>query len=239
MFAKWCPMQDSFLEKRWIQKAITARYIMSNDLSRVTPDMNESLLPYQIWYPSRANVFTYKELPRRKPDLAAAIARAAIVVGYASLLEEADFDPADKRLIDEATESVNPLFMTIIHDRGRATGVRVPEYHQHSSDRMPTRQNSFEPTIVNACKELSKWSPDIDHSFEMYDDACNVDSSEAELNIIIPDEVKNHRIFKNVDWFGVLETYPDDIHYQESPFAAPEPERWPMIKFALERRRLI
>lgn len=239
MFAKWCSMQDSFLEKRGIQKAITARYIMSNDLSRVTPDMHESLLPYQIWYPSRANVFTYKELLRRKPDMAAAIARAAIVAGYATLLEEADFDPADKRLIDEATESVNPLFMAILHDRGKAKGVRVPEYHEHSSDRMPTRQNSFEPTIANATKDLSKWNPDNDHTFEMYDDASNIDFSEAELSIISPDQVKNHRIFRNVDWFGVLETYPDDVHYQESPFAAPEAERWPTMNFALERRRLI
>lgn len=72
-----------------LERATTARYIMSNDLSRVTPSTHPSELPYNIWFPNVASQTTYTTLLKRKPEMAGAVARASIVADYKGVFDEA------------------------------------------------------------------------------------------------------------------------------------------------------
>ncbi|PSK46168.1 hypothetical protein B9Z65_5136 [Elsinoe australis] len=106
-FAKWCSLQPEFLKCEEIQNAITARYIMSNDVSRVTAETNVC----QIWYPSWASSDTYREVLRRAPvTMRDTIARAAIVTDHYSLFDAADPDPSNIYIGIEAIESPNPYY---------------------------------------------------------------------------------------------------------------------------------
>ncbi|OAA45952.1 hypothetical protein BBO_03593 [Beauveria brongniartii RCEF 3172] len=87
----------------WIAQAIHARMIMSNNLSRLTPDVPRDHLPYLIWYPAVAQSSTYKEVARRCPTLRPAVLRAAIYAKNRALFEELlDAVEPDPYLLGEA-----------------------------------------------------------------------------------------------------------------------------------------
>lgn len=90
MFAVWCSKQTQTPTSLYanIGAAITARFVMNNVLSRVTSATPDHLLPYLIWYPSIAAPSTYRELARRKPQMAPQVLRACIVAGYAEVFDE-------------------------------------------------------------------------------------------------------------------------------------------------------
>lgn len=100
-FATWWTTQE--LPKRpyrhgtWIAQAVNARMIMSNDLSRLTPDLPRDQLPYLIWYPAVAKPGTYKEVARRFPAMKPTVLRAAIYTKdrglFDSMLENVEPDP--------------------------------------------------------------------------------------------------------------------------------------------------
>ncbi|KAL3432069.1 hypothetical protein BDV09DRAFT_187808 [Aspergillus tetrazonus] len=83
LFAKWWSLQGlsisryDRLTRRRIDRAITACFIVNNDLSQTLrrPDTE----PDCIWYPARARSETYRELARRVPSMTATIAPACIV----------------------------------------------------------------------------------------------------------------------------------------------------------------
>ncbi len=122
-FAAWWAAQE--LPKRpsrhaaWIGQAIHARMIMSNDLSRLTPDLRRDQLPYLIWYPAVANSGTYKEVARRCPAMIPAVLRAAIYSRdrdlFDSLLDAAEPDPfllGEARAHDNDADGVQPSYFT-------------------------------------------------------------------------------------------------------------------------------
>lgn len=109
LFAKWCSLQpdaDSYAS------AITARFIMSNDLSRITEDTDDVDIPWQIWYPCRACPETYVELARRKPAARAVVARALVVANYEEAWDSiaGDVDPYGELMV-EAKASSNPHYL--------------------------------------------------------------------------------------------------------------------------------
>ncbi|CAI7646606.1 unnamed protein product [Penicillium pancosmium] len=59
----------SEFEIEQIQRAINARRIMSDDVTWVTADTPEDLLPMNIWFPKRACADTYERLARIRPDM--------------------------------------------------------------------------------------------------------------------------------------------------------------------------
>ncbi|KAH8764801.1 hypothetical protein F5883DRAFT_715443 [Diaporthe sp. PMI_573] len=109
IFAKWCSLQPD-AEK--YSSDITARFIMSNDLSRIKEDTDDFDLPWQIWYPLRAAAETYLELVRRKPAARAVVARALIVADYEKAWDSIadDIEPYDE-LMEEAKASTNPHYV--------------------------------------------------------------------------------------------------------------------------------
>jgi hypothetical protein len=104
-FARWCsihmPETDS---ADYYRSAITARFIMSNDLSRITDDDVGDYLPWQIWYPQRVAAATYRELARRKP--------ATMMAAYQEVWDDlVDCIEPYYELVEEAGASPNPHYL--------------------------------------------------------------------------------------------------------------------------------
>ena len=89
MFARWWSLQPEVKDplNQYLRRAINARFIMNNDLSRITDDTPEEDLPYNIYFPSWPTSRTLEELPRRKPCMAPQIARTCIVSDRQSLYD--------------------------------------------------------------------------------------------------------------------------------------------------------
>ncbi|KAH7035721.1 uncharacterized protein B0I36DRAFT_240088 [Microdochium trichocladiopsis] len=128
MFAKWWTMQPAG-ERAPFEMAITARYIMSNDLSRVpvvplphAPNRLCGHLPYVIWFPDQAIHETYEELARRQPGMKPAVARACIAANLPELWALLDPEP-DKGLWEEAEKSANPMFRDYLKRRCAEAGI--------------------------------------------------------------------------------------------------------------------
>lgn len=69
MFAKYWSTQlrrSGYDTAQWygIQQAVTARFIMNNDLSRAHEDSPDDGIPFMIWYPDFPNPSTLVELAR-------------------------------------------------------------------------------------------------------------------------------------------------------------------------------
>ncbi|KAK5656633.1 hypothetical protein OQA88_4613 [Cercophora sp. LCS_1] len=109
LFAKWWAGRDitdstDGLSRSYIlaiRKAIHARFIMSNDISHITPSTPADEMPYMIWYPSVPSFYILRELVKKRPDMRQQIARACIVGGYDKLFDEIDPE-VDAALLAEA-----------------------------------------------------------------------------------------------------------------------------------------
>lgn len=113
MFAKWWSLRS---DASLFQRAINARFIMCNDLSRITESTPDNELPYMIWYPTWAHSTTYEELARRKPVMLPAVARACIRANYQSLWDKLDIVPSTE-LFAEAKAAPNTRFLTDLNHR--------------------------------------------------------------------------------------------------------------------------
>ncbi|KAM7184572.1 hypothetical protein V8F33_012908 [Rhypophila sp. PSN 637] len=124
-FARWCSVH--LIEDRetynYVRSAITARFIMSNDLSRIPEDDDshntdqndkngDDDLPIQIWYPTLAAPATYRELALRKPSkMMDAVARALIIGDYQDVWDElVDQIEPYAQLVSEANASSNGAY---------------------------------------------------------------------------------------------------------------------------------
>ncbi|OBT60948.1 hypothetical protein VE03_09297, partial [Pseudogymnoascus sp. 23342-1-I1] len=122
MFAKWWSLQPEIKTRfsSTIRRTINARFIMNNDLSRITDDTPDNDLPYNIYYPSWPTPKTLEELHRRKPCMAPQVTRACILADEQDLYDQIKVDP-DRFLLHEARSSPNPLYLAdILH---RAPGI--------------------------------------------------------------------------------------------------------------------
>ncbi|KAH7018086.1 uncharacterized protein B0I36DRAFT_253798 [Microdochium trichocladiopsis] len=128
MFAKWWTTRPAS-ERLNFEKSITARYIMSDDLSRVPlmphdgpEDVFPKDLPYNIWFPQQAMMSTYQELLRRQPGMKPAVARAFIVMNRQDQLIELDYQP-DAGLLEEGRNSPNPFYVLHLLEKSRLLGL--------------------------------------------------------------------------------------------------------------------
>lgn len=112
MFVKWVSLQlasnDGRLNTSRVKKAVTARFTMCNNPSRITSSTPSEELPYCIWYPHLADPKTYIHLARRRrPDMQIQAARACIVADYAATYRDIN-PPFDRVLAREADTSPTP-----------------------------------------------------------------------------------------------------------------------------------
>ncbi|KAL3476668.1 hypothetical protein BJX99DRAFT_258215 [Aspergillus californicus] len=129
LFAKWWSLQDLSIGRYdpstsyQIDCAITARFIMSNDLSRILRRPNRK--PDCIWYPVHASSETYRELARRVPSMAATASHACIVAGYSNTLQELPEFKINGPLLLEAELSPTPVMAEEIKRRIAVQGIDI------------------------------------------------------------------------------------------------------------------
>ena len=110
MFAKWWSLQP--VERRFssIDRAINARFIMNNDLSRIGPETPRDVLPDCICYPSLSHEATFRELFRRAPSMKQAIASVCILADHDDVWDLLDADP-EESFLQDARASPDPKYL--------------------------------------------------------------------------------------------------------------------------------
>jgi hypothetical protein len=86
-FARWWADELDSHPNRYhfdfdLYAAANARFIMVNELSRITKEPTNSHMPYVIWYPLWPEEVTLRELLLRKPGMRQQVAHACIVCNY-------------------------------------------------------------------------------------------------------------------------------------------------------------
>ncbi|KAK2800702.1 hypothetical protein FQN50_008012 [Emmonsiellopsis sp. PD_5] len=207
MFAKWWSLQPDVSR---YQRAINARFIMNNAISHITPETPQYDLPRCIWYPSRADERTYRELVRLNPLMKTTVARACIVADYQTLYDELNVDP-DGELIEEAKDSTNPHYLQDQERKIEERGGNRPESVVFNDVR--TRRDLFEHTSTEVVRNVSGSLARTENLTRplMYDGNYPVDMSFVELNVCLPEEVKKE--LEDDSRTSIYETY---ASYQET-----------------------
>jgi hypothetical protein len=112
-----------------IYQAINARFIMINNLSRITEKTSKYDIPYNIWYPLTPLPGTLRELLRLRPETKPQVARACVVADYQKLYTKLDPD-ADSLLMAEAERSPNEYYRNDLRkktEEGRGDHRRRPD----------------------------------------------------------------------------------------------------------------
>lgn len=223
-FAKWCSLQPEFLKCEEIQNAITARYIMSNDVSRVTAETDVC----QIWYPSWASSDTYREVLRRAPvTMRDTIARAAIVTDHYSLFDAADPDPSNIYIGIEASESPNPYYYQALQTKAEDQekifmDERASEFSRLNVSTTRWIRMSRDTRAQKDIQDMEGGSRGQGCCSTLYE-GTNFGLESIEQSVITSDEVKYHERFKNVDWFDPTALYPDSDPWDGNEIE-PDPE---------------
>ena len=130
MFAKWWSLQPDIHERHntSVRRAINARYIMNNEISRITDETPEHDLPYLIWYPDWPCEETLIELVQRKPSMMQQIARTCIVANYGDAWNKINPTP-HFWLYEEARDrrGGGSFFCKDIERRSREMGIDIRE----------------------------------------------------------------------------------------------------------------
>lgn len=199
MYAKWWSLQPEVADfcMRAIRCAINARFIMNNDLSRITEETDEGDLPYQIWYPYWAHYSTYEELARRKPSMKAQAARACIVADYKESYNRIQATP-DYYLVKEAQASHNPYYLEDLKRRAMEMHIDIDTLPPHGGwKRYITRQHppKRRSTVIPAMAG-PRW---LSIENEFWYDGHGADISPIELFVSVPDSMKPNEEFPNVN----------------------------------------
>lgn len=128
MFAIWWLKQALPADDEGaLSKAICARFIMNNVLSKVSSDN----LPYLIWYPTIAAPTTYRKLARIAPQTIPQVLRACIVADYVDLFDELSTDAIpDDTILNEAALSPNRNYEEALLARVAVVGKRKIEPYE-------------------------------------------------------------------------------------------------------------
>ncbi|KAK7741777.1 hypothetical protein SLS53_004841 [Cytospora paraplurivora] len=192
LFALWWARQDNPRLTSDIKKAITARMIMNNVLTRVV-DAREADLPYLIWYPSIAAETTYRELFRLQPSMAPQILRACMAGGarYERLFQDIlDTVEPDEAVVKEAKES-GIYFRDAMAKRveelgGNIRKLRGNENYKRSSRRSIERVSN---TLPSARGVLSRNSTaGIESEFDLLYNRKQCDSGRFDMVACMPRE---------------------------------------------------
>ncbi|KAL4972551.1 hypothetical protein BDW66DRAFT_144035, partial [Aspergillus desertorum] len=190
LFAKWWSLQDLRISRydspvRYsIERAITARFIMNNDLSRILkrPDTE----PDCIWYPAHARPETYRELARRVPSMTATVAHACIVAGYWRILQVLPEFNINRVLLREAELSANPLIVEEIKRRIAVQGIDIEKTYSSPWEAQNLQNTLYEEstTILPPTLSAGWMSTDGDGIYNGI--RCN--ASYVELFVCAPKE---------------------------------------------------
>ncbi|QPH06474.1 hypothetical protein C2857_004976 [Epichloe festucae Fl1] len=183
MFAKWWSKQPADNLPGGCERAITARFLINNDLSRVTPETPQSAIPYWFWYPNIASPETYLEFARRQPHRKPQVALALMAGNYQSAWDMLDIEPT-KDLFLEAIVHHNPHFLKDLRKRCANRGLSDLEESARSGwliAEQRTRQ-AYKPqysgVVANEVfpDDVELADTDTDHVYDIF--GVNVDAVE-------------------------------------------------------------
>ncbi|KEQ76411.1 hypothetical protein M436DRAFT_38504 [Aureobasidium namibiae CBS 147.97] len=200
--AEFWSSQSSTRSDDWrIRRAINARFIMSNDLSRIAPTTSVSELPYCIWFPQPAYWTVYEHLARLRPDMKLQAARACIVADYQRSFEIID-PPHDSALVKEAQVSLNPFYLKYLQAKevqGDTTrkdyDVEWWKYYTTKHALMPSPSSVYGKLNASSIGTTQTW---------IYD-GVEADMSDVEVQICTPEEVKQSGIREVSDRYPSIE----------------------------------
>lgn len=183
-----------------MQEAINARFIMNNDLSRITPETY--LLPYCIWYPSVPHPSTCLELLQRVPAMKPAVARVCILADYAETWDKIDADP-DVNLMSDARKSHNPKYLRDLEPKIEERG--CVELDDYSIEQVEPQHRMFEHTATTTIPNVA-WDPAADDEGVSYN-GRRVNMSHIEVSVALSDGMKQwckelwdqHNVHLNLD----------------------------------------
>ncbi|KAH8879282.1 hypothetical protein GQ53DRAFT_739030 [Thozetella sp. PMI_491] len=210
IFAKWWSLQP--VDHRYIS-AIHARFIMNNDISRITDDVSDADLPRQIWYPLRAHAATYLELARRKPAMTAAVSRALLVADHQEAWDSVDAEPYYE-LMEEARASRNPHYLEVLRrrcaERNLDPDFLEGKYPEALSAPIGSLAENTAAILMASPNLGSVWSIPGDGDGPGIYDGMGVDVSKIELFMAASEELRPPKGFERTD---VLQLY----HEQRNP----------------------
>jgi hypothetical protein len=191
LFAKFWSLQPATeMNNLRIRRAINARFIMTNDLSRITPTIPVDELPYCIWFPQPANHRVYEELARLRPDMKLQAARACIVANYQPSFEKID-PPHDSALVKEAQASPNPFFLKHLQAK-EAQGDTTGDDYGYAYWKFYTIKDALGASSSTILDELDASS--IETSQDWIYDGAQAEISHVHVSICTPEEVKQSGI---------------------------------------------
>ncbi|PLB51184.1 hypothetical protein P170DRAFT_406883 [Aspergillus steynii IBT 23096] len=166
-----------------IDMAINARFIMNNDLSRITPECRS--LPYCIWYPAIPKQSTCRELVRRAPSMKPSISMVCILADYSDLWDQIDPDP-DTNLMEAARECHNPKYLSDLESKVGERGCTDYAFDMFCTS-VP-RVRMFEPSQTSVLPDIRGIVPDDDGvPYNGY----QVGMAHVELFVTVSDDFKS------------------------------------------------
>src|SRR3569833_334690 len=143
------PPHHRTVELADLRQAMHARFIMSNDLSHLAPEVPDLELPYLIWYPHHPRESTLAELVRRRPAMRSAATHAAIVADYQYLYDRIAPEEPDRVLWRAAQLVGNGHYRADQERRAAERGVDVAKCGGPMNIMIDeTVQVDMEPTTV-------------------------------------------------------------------------------------------
>ncbi|KAL1908590.1 hypothetical protein Sste5344_005676 [Sporothrix stenoceras] len=190
-FAAWWAGQEEGMRR--YASSIHARFIMVNDLSRITEETVDADLPRQIWYPTFALPATYIELARRKPSIRYVAARALVMADYMEVWDEMvnnNWVEPYFELLDTARRSHNPHYLQSLEKIMAEKGLEESRLE---------RKYGCEPlTWTGKAMHGQVAVPTVDSVLWMeptpFYDGFGVDASEAELYMAAASKGVAHEI---------------------------------------------
>ncbi|KAK0624071.1 hypothetical protein B0T14DRAFT_602512 [Immersiella caudata] len=177
---------------RGIRKAITARFIMNNDLSRVTPTTPADELPYCIWHPGLPTGFVMEELVRRRPEMRQQAARACIVAGATETFKRLDPEP-DAALLAEADVACSSAFGEFLRGKMEKAGpdAVLPRFTFEDwkmSTRVEIQEPMISPTVLH--RLVDEKSVGVQAVFPGIYEGYGVDTGVLELSVCARETMK-------------------------------------------------
>ncbi|KAF3935662.1 hypothetical protein ABW19_dt0206503 [Dactylella cylindrospora] len=154
MFARWCSEQEDFKTNTDIVRATLARFIMNNDISRITDALEDCYLPYLIWFPNIPHHSTLRELVRRKPCMRPAAARTCIIANDTVTFKRLGPD-VDEELLAEARASPNCYFLEYLKRKALVQGFVEDKYGPQCPWRLITIEKAYEVSYPYLLPNLS------------------------------------------------------------------------------------
>ncbi|KAF2664288.1 hypothetical protein BT63DRAFT_460593 [Microthyrium microscopicum] len=216
MFAKWWFQERKrSLKGRGdigdIEAAINARFIMDNDISSITDETPDYVLPYLIWYPAWPQQTTLQELAHRRPSMKQQIAHACIVADYQSTYDSLDVVPHNV-LLQEAQLSHNKHYAEDLKRRAAAMDIDLTKVGNFV-------QRLNENTVIRDKEPTTTWlqgSISAGHLDQIFDEGIygcrgiQVNANMIKLFVCASEELREKASNWEGGWMGL---YKGDVNF--------------------------